>query len=433
MLDITERKRGRGPAPGGRAEVPHDRRAEPGDLLHAGHRSRRSGVSRTTYIAPRQHRDARLHAGGDPGRPDAVVRRSSTPTTGTRVFAADAREQPADGDAASRIEYRMISKDGRIVWVQDEAALVQLAGRAPLSGRASCSTSPSASRPRSSSRAPSSVEREATRRLRALDEMKNTFLQAVSHDLRTPLAAILGLAITLERGDVAARGGRREGSGAADRRNARRLDRLVTNLLDLDRLARGIVAPKLAADRRRRARPARAGRVRPDRRCAPGDRPPAGHGPPVDAAKVERIVENLLANTVRHTPSTRRSGCGCGPNRRRHDRRRGQRARGPGRAPRHRVRAVPPGARSATALARRRRRTDAGAPVRRAARRPAWVQDRTAAAPRSGCSCRRPARPSWCRPTTTRHPVLRPACRRSCHPPAWTRCPEPTPSRTLPR
>ena len=39
-------------------------------------------------------------------------------------------------------------------------------------------------------------------RLRALDEMKDTFLQAVSHDLRTPLAAILGMAITLERGDV---------------------------------------------------------------------------------------------------------------------------------------------------------------------------------------------------------------------------------------
>ena len=89
------------------------------------------------------------------------------------------------------------------------------------------------------------MEREAARRLRALDEMKNTFLQAVSHDLRTPLAAILGLAITLERGDV-----QLEEHDAKDlaRRiagNARRLDRLVTNLLDLDRLARGIVAPKL--------------------------------------------------------------------------------------------------------------------------------------------------------------------------------------------
>src|SRR4051812_50037622 len=76
-----------------------------------------------------------------------------------------------------------------------------------------------------------------------MDEMKNTCLQAVSHDLRTPLAAILGLAITLERGDV-----HLEEDDAKDlaRRiagNARRLDRLVTNLLDLDRLARGIGAP----------------------------------------------------------------------------------------------------------------------------------------------------------------------------------------------
>ena len=73
MLDITERKRRRGPAPGGRAEVPHDRRAEPGDLLHPGHRSRRSGGLAHHLHRARQHRDARLHAGGHPGRPDAVA------------------------------------------------------------------------------------------------------------------------------------------------------------------------------------------------------------------------------------------------------------------------------------------------------------------------------------------------------------------------
>ena len=42
-------------------------------------------------------------------------------------------------------------------------------------------------------------EREAAERLRALDEMKNTFLAAVSHELRSPLTSILGLSITLER------------------------------------------------------------------------------------------------------------------------------------------------------------------------------------------------------------------------------------------
>ena len=147
------------------------------------------------------------------------------------------------------------------------------------------------------------VEREATRRLRALDEMKNTFLQAVSHDLRTPLAAILGLAITLERGDV-----HLEEDDAKDlaRRiagNARRLDRLVTNLLDLDRLARGIVAPNLL--------PTDVGsivrRVLAESDLIPDARLRTDIHPvmvPADGAKVERIVENLLANTVRHTPPT---------------------------------------------------------------------------------------------------------------------------------
>ena len=75
--------------------------------------------------------------------------------------------------------------------------------------------------------------------------MKNTFLQAVSHDLRTPLAAILGLAITLERGDMQLDEADSRDLAGRIAANARRLERLVTNLLDMDRLARGIVAPQL--------------------------------------------------------------------------------------------------------------------------------------------------------------------------------------------
>ena len=120
------------------------------------------------------------------------------------------------------------------------------------------------------------VEREATQRLRALDEMKNTFLQAVSHDLRTPLAAILGLAITLERGDVHLDEDDAKDLARRIAGNARRLDRLVTNLLDLDRLARGIVDAEAAADRRRSAGAAGAVGVRADPRracCAPTSGP----------------------------------------------------------------------------------------------------------------------------------------------------------------
>src|SRR5580765_3244204 len=87
-------------------------------------------------------------------------------------------------------------------------------------------------------------EREAAQQLRALDDMKNTFLEAVSHDLRTPLTSILGSAITLERANMDLP---QEDAVDLVRRiatNARKLERLLGDLLDLDRLQRGIVSPQ---------------------------------------------------------------------------------------------------------------------------------------------------------------------------------------------
>jgi PAS domain S-box-containing protein len=145
------------------------------------------------------------------------------------------------------------------------------------------------------------VERRAADRLRALDEMKDTFLQAVSHDLRTPLAAILGLAITLERGDVDLEDGETKRLAGRIEHNARRLERLVTNLLDLDRLSRGILTPsfedvdvgevvqRMVAD----VDPAVRDRISVTIETAVV---------PADPPKVERIVENLLVNAGRHTP-----------------------------------------------------------------------------------------------------------------------------------
>jgi signal transduction histidine kinase len=144
-------------------------------------------------------------------------------------------------------------------------------------------------------------EREAGRRLRALDEMKNTFLHAVSHELRTPLASILGSALTLDNDEM-------ELSPADSRDlvhrlglNARRLDQLLSDLLDLDRLDRGILEPnRLPVDLGALAR-----RLVDDPSLPLGDRPVEVMTEPilaeVDPAMVERIVENLLINAVRHT------------------------------------------------------------------------------------------------------------------------------------
>jgi signal transduction histidine kinase/GAF domain-containing protein len=145
-------------------------------------------------------------------------------------------------------------------------------------------------------------EREAAQQLRALDEMKNTFLEAVSHDLRTPLTSILGSAITLERSNM---GLPTEDAVDLVRRiaaNARKLERLLSDLLDLDRLQRGIVTPQ--------RRPVDVAELIGRSVDETEDR--NGHvihvivdpfHASIDAPKVERIVENLVTNAFRHTPA----------------------------------------------------------------------------------------------------------------------------------
>jgi signal transduction histidine kinase len=143
-------------------------------------------------------------------------------------------------------------------------------------------------------------EREAAGRLRALDEIKDSLLLAVSHELRTPLSIVLGLAETLQREEI-----RREPERWGEllvrlAANARRLERLLLDLLDLDRLNRGVIEP--------RRRPTAIGELiaRIVETVEIHDHPlsvSTGEGMSlIDPAQVERIVENLLANANKHTP-----------------------------------------------------------------------------------------------------------------------------------
>ena len=285
----------------------------------------------------------RLHAGGPPGGPDAMGL-DVHPDDRDRVLSADV-ESNRNVDEHFSMEYRMISKDGRILWVQDTCSLVNVPGKPPYWQGFILDITERKEAEEQLARA-LVVEREATQRLRSLDEMKNTFLQAVSHDLRTPLAAILGLAITLERATSSStrttrrtwRDGSRQRAQAGPARHEPARPR-----------------PARARHRGRRscmwptsdARPAGAVGIRADRRRASGDRTPT-RMVRADAAQVERIVENLVANTIRYTPSTARSGCRSPRPRGGAARRRGRRRRRPRGAPRLDLRAVPPGHRGAT-------------------------------------------------------------------------------------
>ena len=208
----------------------------------------------------------------------------------------------ADGEPW-KAEYRMLTRDGRTIWVHDETTFLHDEEGNPTYLQGVLMDITERKLAEHALRESEQREREAAERLRALDEMKNTFLAAVSHELRSPLTSILGLSITLER---------QPEMDAADRidllerlsANARKLDRLLKDLLDIDRLNRGIVEPQY--------RTADVGAL--TRRTVESLEAIAERTVEIDVGtvvlsvdppKIERIVENLVVNAARHTDRDR--------------------------------------------------------------------------------------------------------------------------------
>jgi PAS domain S-box-containing protein len=211
-------------------------------------------------------------------------------------------------DEDVRIEYRVPDRAGETLWMRDLVHVVR-SNRGPrqVRGLIVDITERKAAEQalRESERKYSEAflrEREAAHQLRQLDAMKNTFLEAVSHDLRTPLTSILGSALTLEQSQLAL-----PSEDALDlvhriAANARKLERLLGDLLDLDRLQRGIVSPqRRPTDMAELVARVVAEVENPDGRTIDVDAPRIVV--PLDGPKVERIVENLVANALRHTPA----------------------------------------------------------------------------------------------------------------------------------
>ena len=147
------------------------------------------------------------------------------------------------------------------------------------------------------------AERAREAAVRAESEaLRGTLLSSVSHDLRTPLAAITGAATTL-RDQPVDEATRRELVETVCE-EAERMERLVENLLDMTRLTSGAVAPRRewipvdelvgAALARTEARLARH-RVRTEV-------PPAPGLVLADPVLLEQLLVNLLENAARHTP-----------------------------------------------------------------------------------------------------------------------------------
>src|SRR5215216_5009584 len=144
-------------------------------------------------------------------------------------------------------------------------------------------------------------ERAAAEHLRTLDELKSGFLQAVSHDLRTPLASVLGISLTLQRGRALISQADTDDLLSRLAANARRLDRILTGLLDLDKLDRGIVELRRELVDLASLVAAVVSEASEELDAHPVSLELLPIQVVADAAKLERVVANLLANAARHT------------------------------------------------------------------------------------------------------------------------------------
>lgn len=137
-------------------------------------------------------------------------------------------------------------------------------------------------------------------RLQRSEEIRVSFLRATSHELRTPLTVIAGVAETLQHHqDHLEPSQRRE---LLDRltTNTDRLQRLIGDLLDVDRLASGLVVARRSAHDLRELVERVVGESEYDTHRITLELEPVTAE--VDVPKLERVVANLVANAVRHTP-----------------------------------------------------------------------------------------------------------------------------------
>lgn len=158
-------------------------------------------------------------------------------------------------------------------------------------------------------RAQLSDETEDVRVQMETEQLRSSLLSSVSHDLRTPLAAITGAASSLMENGTALKPETTRELAQSIYTEAARLNRLVGNLLEMTRLEAGLQSGRVAAHKELQpieevigsalARLDSALEGREVKTHVPADLPLV----PIDAVMIEQVLINLLENALKYTPT----------------------------------------------------------------------------------------------------------------------------------
>jgi len=200
----------------------------------------------------------------------------------------DPPQRPSEGDATAEIDDdQLLVLRGHPLRAEDQRVLTAFASQVAVAYR----------------------QRELAEVARAVEPLaeseraRTALLNAVSHDLRTPIAAAKAAVSSLRAGDVAwSDEDRRELLATADS-SLDRLTDLVTNLLDLSRLQAGVL-PVLASAVGLDDVLARAlEHAAPPGAALDLDVPPNLPDVLADAGLLERVIANLVQNALRYAPA----------------------------------------------------------------------------------------------------------------------------------
>jgi len=134
------------------------------------------------------------------------------------------------------------------------------------------------------------------------NELRTALLQAVSHDLRTPLAGIKASASSLRQPDVDWSDADRDEFLRTIEDETDRLTALVVNLLDMSRIQAGAVSPATRPVGLEEVVPAAVAGLGPRGLRVAVDLPESLRAVVADPALLERVVANLVDNAVARSP-----------------------------------------------------------------------------------------------------------------------------------